>query len=501
MESISRCAPLSYGDEYYLGTSLGVRRMGEDCRVPPLSRRVPGAADGPSPPPRVVPPALPETLLQRMRAAVDAAHAQAAQLEQDEARQREQAASAGSSPTLPRRVPDAAEGPEPPGLVMLPALPAALLAQGSATDRALPPRLPSSAPVRSKIPSRAVNGVAAQPDQAAHVDQAAQPERGADAPAAHRPPARAQVPAQQRRGRPRLAGRRPRVAVLVIAALVVIAAGSLGIALSRHEQAATARGSAGGGALGSAATARSRAASWVAAQVSRSADVSCDPVMCLALEAHGIPAGDLDELRPGSADPLGSDVIVATSAVRGEFGARLSSVYAPAVIASFGSGNARIDIRAIAPGGARAYATALSADLADRRADGAQLLHNSRIAVSAAASAQLAAGVVDSRLLIIIATLSSLHPVSVVGFGDSGPGASAGMPARSADLAEANSAAAIGAASYVRSIVAFLRAQSPPYLAAQIEPLQLPGGQPVLRVEFAAPSPLGLLASRGNGGT
>src|ERR1019366_3731147 len=318
MESISRCAPLPYGDEYYLGTSLGVRRMGEDCRVPPLSRRVPGAADGPSPPPRVVPPALPETLLQRMRAAVDAAHAQAAQLEQDEARQREQAASAGSSPTLPRR-------------------------------------LPSSAPVRSKIPSRAVNGVAAQPDQAAHVDQAAQPERGADAPAAHRPPARAQVPAQQRRGRPRLAGRRPRVAVLVIAALVVIAAGSLGIALSRHEQAATARGSAGGGALGSAATARSRAASWVAAQVSRSADVSCDPVMCLALEAHGIPAGDLDELRPGSADPLGSDVIVATSAVRGELGARLSSVYAPAVIASFGSGNARIDIRAIAPGGARAY--------------------------------------------------------------------------------------------------------------------------------------------------
>ena len=216
--------------------------------------------------------------------------------------------------------------------------------------------------------------------------------------------------------------------------------------------------------------------------------------MCQALGARGIPDGDLLELRPGTTDPLGSDVLVATAAVRSQFGGRLSGVYAPAVIASFGSGNLRITIRAIAPDGAAAYRSALSADLLARKAAGAQLARNPRIVASPTARTQLAAGQVDSRLLVTIAGMAALAPVDVVTFGDSAPGAGPGSPLRSADLAETGGAARTGSSASMPSMLAFLRAQRAPYLAAHVEIVRHPGGQTVLLIEFAAPSPLGLLS-------
>ncbi len=121
---------------------------------------------------------------------------------------------------------------------------------------------------------------------------------------------------------------------------------------------------------GRSAAVRGQAAAWVARQVSRDAIVACDPAMCAALQAHGIAPGNLLVLRPSSADPLGSDVVIATPAVRSQFGRRLASVYAPVVIASFGTGALRIDVRAMAPDGAAAYRAALAADLAARRGAG-----------------------------------------------------------------------------------------------------------------------------------
>ena len=73
-----------------------------------------------------------------------------------------------------------------------------------------------------------------------------------------------------------------------------------------------------------------------------------DPAMCAVLAQHGIAAGNLLMLRPGTPDPLGSDVVLATAAVRDMFGTRLASVYAPELLASFGTGPARIDVRAVA---------------------------------------------------------------------------------------------------------------------------------------------------------
>ena len=287
-----------------------------------------------------------------------------------------------------------------------------------------------------------------------------------------------------------------RVAAALVVALVVFAAGGLTVALLRNsgpKSAATNRGAASGppglGPVQAAASARQQAAAWVAAQVSRSAVVSCDPAMCAALQAKGFPAGDLMTLGPAASDPLGSAVIVATAAIRSEFGSRLTAVYAPTVLASFGSGSAQIEVRAYAAGGAAVYLAALRADQLSRRSDGNQLLHNSRVSAAPAARRQLAAGQVDSRLLITIATLSGQGPVSILAFGDSGHGASPGVPLRLAELATPHGAKS----GYLQSVVTLLRAQQEPYLANGVTLVRLADGQQVVRVEFAAPSPLGLL--------
>jgi hypothetical protein len=96
---------------------------------------------------------------------------------------------------------------------------------------------------------------------------------------------------------------------------------------------------------------RDQAAAWVASQVATSAIVACDPAMCSVLVRYGFPAANLLVLRPGAPDPLGSAVVLATPAVRAMFGSRLVTVYAPQTLASFGTGTARVDVRAVAPDG------------------------------------------------------------------------------------------------------------------------------------------------------
>jgi len=288
-----------------------------------------------------------------------------------------------------------------------------------------------------------------------------------------------------------------RVLGVLVVVLVVFAAGGLTVALLRGSRpvnaaggSSTASGPPGLAQVQAAAAARQQAVAWVTAQVSHSAMVSCDPAMCAALEERGFPAGDLLTLGSAASDPLGSAVIVSTAAVRSEFGGRLTSVYAPTVIATFGSGSARIDIRAYAAGGAAAYLTALRADQGVRQNLGHVLLRNSRVIATPAARAQLAAGQVDTRLLAILATLTHQGPVSIVAFGDSGPGASPGVPLRDVELGSPPGTAS----GYLASVLALLHAQQAPYLPTSAALARLADGQEIARIEFAAPSPLGLLS-------
>jgi hypothetical protein len=80
-----------------------------------------------------------------------------------------------------------------------------------------------------------------------------------------------------------------------------------------------------------------------------------------------------------------------------------------------------------------------------------------------------------------------------VRFGDDGPGADPAVPCRSVDLAENAGAARLAPAAYVRSVRAYLSSVDSKFRPDSMTMAVLAHGQAVLRVEFTAPSPLGIL--------
>jgi len=195
-------------------------------------------------------------------------------------------------------------------------------------------------------------------------------------------------------------------------------------------------------------------------------------------------------LGPGSNDPLGSALVVATGPILAHFGSRLASVYAPAVIASFGSKTARIDIRLVYPGGAVKYEADERAALPDRKTAGAQLLANSNIKASAAARAQLLSGDVDPRLPQLLAIMAGRHPVYIVDFAGQSPGGGPASLLRSVDLATVDGAAHMTSSAYLGWMQTFIDAQRAQYHPS-VGQVTLDTGQTVLRIGFGAPSPLG----------
>jgi hypothetical protein len=250
----------------------------------------------------------------------------------------------------------------------------------------------------------------------------------------------------------------------------------------------------GGGAIAAAAAARTASAAWIARQVDPAAIVACDPQMCAVLQSKGIPAGRLLLLGAGNAGPLGSDVIVSTAAVREEFGSRLTSMYAPVALATFGSGSAQVAVRVVAADGAAAYLRRLQADAAARRAVGTALLRNPDLRVSPAGHRALAAGQVDARLLTAIGVLATPYHVDITGFGVPMAGASPDVPLCEADISTVPAGRGRAAAT-LDSVKRFLLAQQGPFRPADVTTVRLASGQTVLHVEFTAPSPLGLLGA------
>jgi hypothetical protein len=254
-----------------------------------------------------------------------------------------------------------------------------------------------------------------------------------------------------------------------------------------HAPAGTASGSGS-----AAATVRSQAAAWIASQLDAATIIACDPAMCAALQAAGVNAGRLMLVQPGTANP-GSAGILVTAPPASQRAAR----YAPALIASFGSGATEIDVRAAEPGGAVAYAAALRADLAARRSAGSELLRNWRIAFTAQDARQLRAGQVDSRVLATLAALAVKYWLRVDAFGDAAPGITvpgAGLPFRSVTITISTTGGQSRTAG-LASALALVRSQSAPYQPAHATIVYPAAHQAALNVEFAAPSPWGLLAA------
>ena len=230
---------------------------------------------------------------------------------------------------------------------------------------------------------------------------------------------------------------------------------------------------------------RAQAAAWIAQQLSPNVTVLCDPEMCGQVQKSGFPATRLTALRRTPGGSLGSGVVVSTPALRNQLGARLATVYAPLVIASFGSGAERVDVRAVAPDGAAAFRSQLASEHTSRISAGSQLVRNKNIQASPAARAALQAGQVDPRLFATLSVLASQMPIRLAAFDDPPPGASSAVPLRGAEIGAASPVA-------LSAILAFLHAQHAPYLPAVAAITRSASGQSLVTVRFDA---LGLMAA------
>ena len=228
---------------------------------------------------------------------------------------------------------------------------------------------------------------------------------------------------------------------------------------------------------------QAQAAAWIANQVSSDTVIACFSAMCTALQEQGVAAGQLMPLKPGSAGPINASVIVVSQSADSQ----VTDAYAPALIASFGSGPTRIEVRAIEPGGTAAYESALQADLTARKYAGSELLRNQRIQFTAQDAAQLRSGEVDSRLLATLAALATQYPLRVTSFGDASPGVQ--VLFRDATIAPGRGD---GGAELTRA-ADLVNEQDAPFLPTHVTIGHPAAGQVALIIEFAAPSPLGLL--------
>ena len=438
--------------------------MGDENRSEQLPHRVRGAAQA-KPAPSVS-PALSDELRQRMRAAVSAERARATGQGQP-----------GQERAEPAR-PAIAPAPADNGV-------AAPAASGAVRPE------PVSQPDPAVEPERKV-----RPAQNVTPERAAGPRPAAGAPAIGNPAVG--LPARPRAGARRASARRRLVATSATAvALILLAAGCLGVAVARYLASWPAHGDTVSPAVERAeAASRRLAATWVTHQVSHAAVVACDPQMCTALTADGFPSRRVRMLGQTTTYPLTSAVVVVTQAVRELFGSSLSFNIAPAVLATFGSADASITVRVIAPHGAAAYQAQLGADLAERKATGSDLVQVSGISVSDQAKKQLMAGQPDARLLLAIASVASGQPVDILDFGNIGPGADPAIPLRFADLAESDPAARTTGPAYLRALRVSLGAVSTLFRPTSIVNVVLRSGQPVLRIEFTAPTPLTLLTPK-----
>ena len=232
------------------------------------------------------------------------------------------------------------------------------------------------------------------------------------------------------------------------------------------------------------AKAETEAATWIAGQVSSGATIGCDPAVCPVLRATGMSASRLVPLGSGLAGVRQATVI----AVPAGASPGLVDQDAPGLVAAFGSGRSRVEVRAVVPGGAAAYQAAWQSDRSARKSAGAQLLGNSRLHFAPGDATLLRAGKVDARVLATLAALSSEFKLRVAAFTDAAPGA---VPLFRGVVLTGVVSAGNGTASFPAAL-ALVSAQRSPYLPAHAA-VAAQGGQPALSLQFAAPNPLGLL--------
>lgn len=351
----------------------------------------------------------------------------------------------------------------------------------------------SVTPVTPETPAPTTTGTS--PVTAAPSKTPARKAKSAGTLTSARPAAVSKAVARTRASRRLVRRHGPLTAGIAALALVLVVVGTLALVLSlRSDVESSGDSQAARNAQGvREAKARSAAANWIVADVSRLTKVACDHVMCGALAQRGFPARDLLLIKPKAPYPASAAIVVVTPAAGRQLGPGTELRRAPAVLAGFGGGKARIAVRVVARHGAAAYRSALRADHSLSRTVGSGLVTSSQITSTAAARKAMTSGEADARLLIVITALAARHPIDILGFGASSAGATPGLPLRIMDLAVSDQVVPLSQRAYVRSMKELLRAQPPKYRPLRVTIVPFGTGH-ALRIQFAAPSPLGLLS-------
>ncbi len=290
----------------------------------------------------------------------------------------------------------------------------------------------------------------------------------------------------------------------MVIAVLVIAGGAAAIALTANSHAGggaarhvsarpkltPAQATARAAAAAAAAANDQAAARWIAAQVGPGLVIGCDPATCAAILVAGYPTGGQVVLQSGASLPGPGSLVVATAAVRAQYGAQLPDAV-PAVIASFGSGAQAVQVGVVVPGGQQAYHQDASDARAARLSAGRKLLADSRVHARGVIRTELGAGRVDPRLITVLRRLAARYPVDVVHFGDTGPQTGGTVPFRMAEVAVLSGRVRAGrhAGNDLAGLEKLLNSQPARY-RAELIPKRLAGGARVLEIKFLAPSPL-----------
>lgn len=251
-------------------------------------------------------------------------------------------------------------------------------------------------------------------------------------------------------------------------AMAVVAIGGLAAAWLPEVYRELSRGSA---------TPTLAAVDWVTQQLPRGTTVLTDEATVTDLLRRGSePArthGDLDIgtaplLSGAPSDWRGLDVVVLTPALRARQSGYLADALASSsLLAGFGTGTDRAEVRRVLATGEQAAARGTQQDDAAAAAVGAELARNPALTLSGDARRTLVAGAVDARVMTLLALVLQSQPVAVVSFPQV-PGAPAGSPRRIAEVVELGGrpvGSETGGLTALRRLVA---AQPAPYSTASV---------------------------------
>ena len=285
-----------------------------------------------------------------------------------------------------------------------------------------------------------------------------------------------------------------KIAVAAVAAIVVLAVVAAVVALtgapashhaahSRTTKPALTRAQK----LARAAEARAvaanttAAAAWIATEVRQNAVIGCDPATCATIAQAGYGNSGQVVLKRGVALPAAGAVVVATPAVRAQYGAQLPMT-APEIIAVFGAGQEVVQLRVVVAGGQAAYSQAASSAFTARQSAGLKLIGNHKVHVYPAPRLALTGGLVDARLLTALQVLAARGSIDIYSFTDAGPVVSSSAPYRQAEIIGLTTRRAANA--IARQLTAL-----PASIRPAVAVVRAPAGNFGVTLRFKAPSP------------